>query len=147
MSLILFANCFHFQCICNFTLDSYGFCYFKKLQLTPFVNCIFFFLKIKIPHPRYPSTRVSFQVPNLGLHFSPERYCRIAELLNTFYSSMGSSDQDSDTNLQPSSVPWLPADLATDARILAWRVWPISFIILNMYYIIFNPERPSSIFY
>ncbi|ONK67151.1 uncharacterized protein A4U43_C06F16540 [Asparagus officinalis] len=77
--------------------------------------------QIKIPHPRYPSTRISVQVPNLGIHFSPERYCRIMELLSIFYSTIESSSQDTDVSLRPGSLPWLPADLTTDARILVWR--------------------------
>lgn len=77
--------------------------------------------QIKIPHPSYPSTRISLQVPDLGIHFSPERYCRVLELLNIFYSSMEMVDKDTDVSLCPGTVPWLPADLATDARILGWR--------------------------
>lgn len=42
---------------------------------------------------------------------------------------MESSDQETNLSLQPGSVPWLPAELTTDARILVWRVWPISVIL------------------
>ncbi|XLR30782.1 hypothetical protein S83_058682, partial [Arachis hypogaea] len=38
--------------------------------------------QIKVPHPSYPSTCISIQVPNLCIHFSPERFCRIMELLS-----------------------------------------------------------------
>ncbi|RYR15607.1 hypothetical protein Ahy_B04g072461 [Arachis hypogaea] len=44
--------------------------------------CASGFLKIKVPHPSYPSTCISIQVPNLCIHFSPERFCRIMELLS-----------------------------------------------------------------
>ncbi|XP_025633027.1 uncharacterized protein [Arachis hypogaea] len=38
--------------------------------------------QIKVPHPSYPSTCISIQVPNLCIHFSPERFCRIMEMLS-----------------------------------------------------------------
>ncbi|KAJ1696999.1 hypothetical protein LUZ63_005511 [Rhynchospora breviuscula] len=76
------------------------------------------FDQIKIPHPRYPSSRISVQVPNLGLHFSPERYRRIIELMDLFYNSKDGIDQDGD---EADLVPWHPADLTTNARILVWR--------------------------
>lgn len=82
-------------------------------------------LKIKMPHPSYPSTRVSVQVPNLDVHFSPERYGRIRKLLDTFYGSMESSGQNSDGCPQTGHLPWHPADLATDARILVWKVFSL----------------------
>ncbi|RYQ84331.1 hypothetical protein Ahy_B10g103520 [Arachis hypogaea] len=44
--------------------------------------CASGFLKIKVPHPSYPSTCISIQVLNLCIHFSPERFCRIMELLS-----------------------------------------------------------------
>ncbi|KAK1307197.1 hypothetical protein QJS10_CPA10g01575 [Acorus calamus] len=77
--------------------------------------------QIKIPHPSYPSTRISVQVPNLGMHFSPARYGRLMDLLNILYGSKENSDQNSDGYLQTGLVPWYPADLASDARILVWR--------------------------
>ncbi|KAH0468342.1 hypothetical protein IEQ34_003375 [Dendrobium chrysotoxum] len=79
---------------------------------------------IKIPHPRYPSTRISVQVPNLGIHFSPERYSRILRLLNIFYGPTENINEISSGHLQTGAAPWLPADLATDARILVWKVYP-----------------------
>ncbi|XP_038986983.1 uncharacterized protein LOC103722332 isoform X2 [Phoenix dactylifera] len=98
--------------------------------------------QIKMPHPRYPSTRVSVQVPNLGIHFSPERYSRIRRLLDTFYGSMESSGQNSDGCPQTGPVPWHPADLATDARILVWRglgnslaEWQPCYLILSGLYL------------
>lgn len=77
--------------------------------------------QIKIPHPSYPSTRISVQVPNLAIHFSPERYRRIGKLLDTFYGPAKSSGQNSDGCSQTGHVPWQPADLATDAKILVWK--------------------------
>lgn len=44
------------------------------------------------------------------------------ELLNIFVNIIKSGDQDADVNLRSGSVPWLPADLATDARFLVWKV-------------------------
>ncbi|KAF6156504.1 hypothetical protein GIB67_011305 [Kingdonia uniflora] len=77
--------------------------------------------QIKVPHPSYPSTRVSVQVPNLGLHFSPARYCKIMELLDIFYGTVECSDRSTSENLETGLASWSPADLATEARILVWR--------------------------
>ncbi|KAK1307202.1 hypothetical protein QJS10_CPA10g01570 [Acorus calamus] len=98
--------------------------------------------QIKIPHPSYPSTRISVQVPNLGMHFSPARYGRLMDLLNILYGSKENSDQNSDGYLQTGLVPWYPADLASDARILVWRgignsvaEWKPCFIVLSGFYL------------
>ncbi|KAJ3675683.1 hypothetical protein LUZ60_004725 [Juncus effusus] len=78
--------------------------------------------QIKVFHPRYPSTRISVEVPKLGLHFSPERYRKITELLDIlFYSSGETTDQDSNEFGRAELLPWYPADLTTNARILVWR--------------------------
>ncbi|XP_062223332.1 uncharacterized protein LOC133922148 [Phragmites australis] len=77
--------------------------------------------QIKVPHPSYPSTRVSFQVPNLDIHFSPKRYCKIVELLGVLYQLKGSNNEDSKSYESGSLAPWYPADLACDARTLVWR--------------------------
>lgn len=79
-------------------------------------------LKIKVPHPSYPSTCISIQVPNLGIHFSPARYRRLMELLNILYDTMEAHGQSTVDYFQPELAPWSPADLATDARILVWKV-------------------------
>lgn len=79
-------------------------------------------IKIKLPHPSYPSTRVSIQVPNLGVHFSPARYQRLMELVNIFYGTMETCGQPSVDNLRAELAPWNPADLAIDAKILVWGV-------------------------
>ncbi|XP_078179744.1 uncharacterized protein LOC144573852 isoform X2 [Carex rostrata] len=76
------------------------------------------FDQIKIPHPHYPSSRISVQVPNLSLHFSPERYHKIVELMDLFYNSKENTDQGAD---DADLVLWHPADLTTNARILVWR--------------------------
>lgn len=90
-----------------------------------------FFLKIKIAHPRYPSTRVSMQVPRLDIHFSPARYCRLIDLLDMFNGSWGSNDLITDGRSDSSSVPWYPADLLTNARVLVWRVWDFPLFIVT----------------
>ncbi|XP_028555160.1 putative vacuolar protein sorting-associated protein 13A [Dendrobium catenatum] len=97
---------------------------------------------IKIPHARYPSTRISVQVPNLGIHFSPERYSRILRLLNIFYGPTENINEISSGHLQTGAAPWLPADLATDARILVWKgfghslaEWKPCYIVLSGLYL------------
>jgi len=79
-------------------------------------------MKIKVPHPNYPSTRVSFQVPNLDIHFSPKRYCKIVELLGVLSHMKGSNNEHSNNHESGSLAPWYPADLAGEARTLVWRV-------------------------
>ena len=79
-------------------------------------------MKIKVPHPNYPSTRVSFQVPNLDIHFSPKRYSKIVELLGVLNHLKGGNNEVSDSHKSGSLPPWYPADLAADARTLVWRV-------------------------
>lgn len=79
------------------------------------------FEQIKVPHPIYPSTRISIQVPNLGIHFSPARYGRVMELLNILYGAMESCGHPTVDDFQAELAPWSPTDLATDARILVWK--------------------------
>jgi vacuolar protein sorting-associated protein 13A/C len=79
-------------------------------------------MKIKVPHPNYPSTRVAFQVPNLDIHFSPKRYCKIVELLGVLLHMKGNNNEYSNNHESGSLAPWYPADLAGDARTLVWRV-------------------------
>ncbi|XP_020520361.1 uncharacterized protein LOC18430003 [Amborella trichopoda] len=78
--------------------------------------------QIKVPHPSYPSTRVSFQVPNLGIHFSPARYGRIMELLSILYGTLETNDSADTKDFQTCRVSWHPAELSADARILVWRL-------------------------
>lgn len=89
----------------------------------PYYVCLWLF-KIKVPHPSYPSTLISIQVPNLGIHFSSERYFRIMELLSLLYETMENCSQPTTDNFQSKVVPWSPVDLATDGRILIWKVIP-----------------------
>ncbi|KAI7993232.1 putative vacuolar protein sorting-associated protein 13A [Camellia lanceoleosa] len=98
--------------------------------------------QIKVPHPSYPSTRVSVQVPSLGIHFSPARYCRLMELFNILYGTTQSSGQPELENFQADFVPWNSPDLATEARILVWRgigysvaAWHPCFIVLTGLYL------------
>ncbi|WOL14400.1 hypothetical protein Cni_G23180 [Canna indica] len=98
--------------------------------------------QIKVPHPRYPSTRVSIQVPNLGIHFSPERYFRIMELLDILNGSSQSNEQILGGHLQSGHAPWHPVDLASDARTLVWRglgnslaEWTPCYLVLSGFYL------------
>lgn len=79
-------------------------------------------MKIKVPHPNYPATRISVQVPNLGVHFSPSRYRRIMELLNIFVGTMETCSLPSGDNSQDDHTRWNSADLTSDAKILVWGV-------------------------
>lgn len=86
-----------------------------------------FLLKIKIPHPSHPSTRVSVQVPTIGVHFSPARLCRLMELLKILYHTIPDAEQlPTVENTEAELSPWHSPDLATDARILVWKVWTCS---------------------
>ncbi|GFZ13853.1 calcium-dependent lipid-binding family protein [Actinidia rufa] len=98
--------------------------------------------QIKVPHPSYPSTRISVQVPSLGIHFSPARYCRLMDLLNILYGTTQSSGQPEFEKLQAEFVPWNRPDLATEARILVWRgigysvaAWQPCYLVLSALYL------------
>ncbi|KAH1088253.1 hypothetical protein AAZX31_07G215500 [Glycine max] len=98
--------------------------------------------QIKVPHPSYPSTLISIQVPNLGIHFSSERYFRIMELLSLLYETMENCSQPTTDNFQSKVVPWSPVDLATDGRILIWKgignsvaTWNPCFLVLSGSYL------------
>lgn len=98
--------------------------------------------QIKVPHPSYPSTRVSVQVPNLGIHFSPERYCRLMELLNILYGTMDHFSQPGIDNSQAESPSWTSADLTANARMLVWKgignsvaTWQPCFLVLSGFYL------------
>ncbi|GMH18990.1 hypothetical protein Nepgr_020831 [Nepenthes gracilis] len=98
--------------------------------------------KIKVPHPSYPSTHVSIQVPNLGIHVSPARYCRLMELVNILYSTMQSSGPPIDEDFQPKHAPWSSADMEMEARILVWKgignsvaAWQPCFLVLSGLYL------------
>ncbi|KAH9312824.1 hypothetical protein KI387_027859, partial [Taxus chinensis] len=76
--------------------------------------------QIKLQHPSYPSTRISIQVPNLGLHFSPARYSRVMNLLAMLEEKGGRNDGVGGTNYRMGLTSLHPADLAGDARVLFW---------------------------
>ncbi|KAK7264763.1 hypothetical protein RJT34_32373 [Clitoria ternatea] len=108
--------------------------------------------QIKVPHPSYPSTLVSIQVPNLGIHFSSERYFRIMELLNILYGTMETCSQPTNESFDSKLAPWSPADLATDARILVWKgignsvaTWHPCFLVLSGSYLyVFDSAKSQS---
>ncbi|KAL5782083.1 hypothetical protein ACOSP7_007112 [Xanthoceras sorbifolium] len=108
--------------------------------------------QIKVPHPHYPSTRVSVQVPNIGIHFSPARYHRLIELLNILYAAMESCGQPTVDNSQAELAPWNLADLATDARVLVWggignsvATWQPCFLVLSgLYLYVLESEKSQS---
>ncbi|CAK9187594.1 unnamed protein product [Ilex paraguariensis] len=108
--------------------------------------------QIKVPHPSHPSTRVSVQVPSLGIHFSPARYFRLVELLNILYGTMQSGTQHVVENFQEELAPWNPPDLATEARILVWRgigysvpAWQPCFLVLSgLYFYVLESEISQS---
>ncbi|CAJ1940747.1 unnamed protein product [Sphenostylis stenocarpa] len=108
--------------------------------------------QIKVPHPSYPSTLISIQVPNLGIHFSSERNFRIMELLSLLYETMGTCSQPTTDSLQSKPVPWSPSDLATEGRILVWKgignsvaTWSPCFLVLSGSYLyVFESAKSQS---
>ncbi|KAJ6689863.1 hypothetical protein OIU85_006185 [Salix viminalis] len=106
--------------------------------------------QIKAHHPSYPSTRISVQVPNLGIHFSPARYSRLLELVNILYNTVDNYGQSTIDNFQTQIAPWSSADLATDSRVLVWRGignsvahWQPCFLVLSGLYL-YVMESPKS---
>ncbi|PRQ37898.1 putative vacuolar protein sorting-associated protein [Rosa chinensis] len=67
--------------------------------------------QIRVPHPSYLSMRISIQVPNLRVHFSPSRFQRLMKLLNIFYGTLETVGQPAVDNFQAERAPWSPADL------------------------------------
>ncbi|XP_022721975.1 uncharacterized protein LOC111279261 isoform X3 [Durio zibethinus] len=108
--------------------------------------------QIKVPHPSYPSTHVSVQVPNLGIHFSPVRYCRLMELLDIVSVAMDPCVQPGVVDFHAGLAPWSAADLATDAKILVWRgignsvaSWQPCFVVLSRFYLyVFESEKSQT---
>ncbi|CAI9119065.1 OLC1v1020728C1 [Oldenlandia corymbosa var. corymbosa] len=107
--------------------------------------------QIKAPHPSHPSTRVSIQMPTLGLHFSPSRYCKLMELSNLLNGTMQTSEQLAVGNSRSTLAPWNPPDLATEARILVWKgigysvaAWQPCFIVLSGLYLYVLESEASS---
>ncbi|PON64877.1 Phosphatidylinositol-4, 5-bisphosphate phosphodiesterase gamma [Parasponia andersonii] len=98
--------------------------------------------QIKVPHPSYPSTRISVQVPNLGVHFSPSRYRRLMQLLDILYGTMDTCNQPAGKDFQAELTSWSSADLASDAKILVWKgignsvaTWQPCFLVLSGLYL------------
>ncbi|KAG2241767.1 hypothetical protein Bca52824_096390 [Brassica carinata] len=81
--------------------------------------------QIKVPHPSHPTTRISIQVPNIGVHFSPTRYMRIMQLSDILYGAMKTYSQTPLDDIPDGIQPWSPADLVSEARILVWKA-PLS---------------------
>ncbi|XP_050117405.1 uncharacterized protein LOC126595103 isoform X2 [Malus sylvestris] len=95
--------------------------------------------QIIVPHPSYPSMRISIQVPNLGIHFSPSRFQRLMKLLNIFCGTLETCNagQPALDDFQ-AETPWSLSDLSTEARILAWRgignsvaTWQLCYLVLS----------------
>ncbi|KAK9670363.1 hypothetical protein RND81_13G196500 [Saponaria officinalis] len=108
--------------------------------------------QIKAPHPNFPSTRISVQVPNLGVHISPARYSKVMELLSMFYNTIQSSVQPMDEVSAPEHAPWKLADMAAEARFLVWKgignsvaAWQPSFVVLSGFHLyVLESERAHS---
>ncbi|KAL1372338.1 hypothetical protein AAHE18_01G196400 [Arachis hypogaea] len=97
--------------------------------------------QIKVPHPSYPSTCISIQVPNLCIQFSPERFCRIMELLSILRKTMETCNQPTPDSLHSKLAPW-SRDLVVDGRILVWKgignsvaTWQTCFLVLSGSYL------------
>ncbi|KAB2604886.1 hypothetical protein D8674_042145 [Pyrus ussuriensis x Pyrus communis] len=95
--------------------------------------------QIIVPHPSYPSMRISIQVPNLGIHFSPSRFQRLMKLLYIFNGTLETcnASQPALDDFQ-AETPWSLSDLSTEARILAWRgignsvaTWQLCYLVLS----------------
>ncbi|XP_074301933.1 uncharacterized protein LOC141633346 isoform X1 [Silene latifolia] len=105
--------------------------------------------QIKVPHPKFPSTRISVQVPNLGVHISPARYSRVMELLSIFLSTYQRSGETVNEVSEPEHAPWKPADMAAEARFLVWKgigssvaAWQPSFVVLSGFHLyVLESER------
>ncbi|CAN8243432.1 unnamed protein product, partial [Cochlearia groenlandica] len=105
--------------------------------------------QIKVPHPSYPSTRISIQVPTIGVHFSPTRYMRITQLSSILYGAMKTYSQAPVDQIPDGTQPWSPADLVSHARILVWKgignsvaTWqPCHIALSGLYLYTFESER------
>ncbi|KAK9053434.1 hypothetical protein SSX86_030068 [Deinandra increscens subsp. villosa] len=102
--------------------------------------------QIKVPHP---STRVSVQVPTLGIHLSPIRFSRLMELLKILSGTIESSTKLVE-DCQAEHAPWSSPDLATDVQVLVWKgigysvaSWQPSYLVLSGLYV-YLLESPTS---
>ncbi|CDY58704.1 BnaC08g46570D [Brassica napus] len=105
--------------------------------------------QIKVPHPSHPTTRISIQVPNIGVHFSPTRYMRIMQLSDILYGAMKTYSQTPLDDIPDGIQPWSPADLVSDARILVWKgignsvaTWqPCHLVLSGLYLYTYESEK------
>nr|XP_043635621.1 uncharacterized protein LOC122606820 [Erigeron canadensis] len=105
--------------------------------------------QIKVPHPSHPSTRVSVQVPTLGIHLSPSRFSRLMELLSILSGTIESGTKLVE-DYQAEHAPWSSPDLATEVQILVWRgigysvaSWQPSYIVLSGLYLYILESQSS----
>ncbi|KAK6930330.1 Vacuolar protein sorting-associated protein 13, DH-like domain [Dillenia turbinata] len=98
--------------------------------------------QIKVPHPGHPSTRISVQVPTVGIHFSPLRYGKLMTLLRILSGTVEVDGESAVENFQAQLAPWCPADLTCEARILVWTgignsvaAWQPCFLVLSGLYL------------
>ncbi|KAK6160946.1 hypothetical protein DH2020_004327 [Rehmannia glutinosa] len=106
----------------------------------------------QVPHPNHPSTHISVQIPSLGIHFSPDRYFRLSELLNLLSGAMPNDEQHTVEPLQTGIVPWNPPYRTTEARILVWKgigysvaAWQPCFLVLSgLYLYVLESETSQS---
>ncbi|XP_012842600.1 PREDICTED: uncharacterized protein LOC105962815 isoform X1 [Erythranthe guttata] len=106
--------------------------------------------QVKVPHPNHPSTRISVQIPSLGIHFSPDRYFRLTELLKLLNRAMPSDEDHTVEHLQTGLVRWNPPDLVAEARILVWRgigysvaSWQPCFLVLSGFHLYVLESKTS----
>nr|GEV02157.1 vacuolar protein sorting-associated protein 62 [Tanacetum cinerariifolium] len=105
--------------------------------------------QIKVPHPCHPSTRVSVQVPTLGIHLSPSRFSLLMELLKILSGTIESGTKLVE-DYQAEHAPWSSPDLATEVQILVWRgigysvaSWQPSYIVLSGLYLYLLESQAS----
>lgn len=95
-----------------------------SLTVLPVIDrCRMFLLfeKLRIPHPAYPLTHIALQVPHLGLHFSPGRYHKFAQLIATFDDSNGSSDKIELPEKIQTKPSWYPPEHEGSSMVLVWK--------------------------
>ncbi|XP_035834787.1 uncharacterized protein LOC110887015 isoform X3 [Helianthus annuus] len=97
--------------------------------------------QIKVSHPSHPSTRVSIQVPTLGIHLSPFIFSLLMELLKILSGTIESSTKLVE-DCQAEHAPWSSPDLATEVQMLVWRgigysvaSWQSSYLVLSGLYL------------
>lgn len=105
--------------------------------------------QIKVPHPCHPSTRVSVQVPTLGINLSPSRVSLLMELLKILSGTIESGTKLVE-DCQAEHAPWSSPDLATEAQILVWRgigysvaSWQPSYPVLSGLYLYLLESQTS----